>query len=380
MLFTDTLADVNGVSRFIQNMAACARAQRRELRVVTSTPLRVPDEANLQNVRPIWSGPMPLYPMLSVAWPSQRRLWAAACEFGPDVIHVSTPGPVGIAGRRIAKRLGVPLVGTYHTDFPAYVERLAGDHVLGRAARATMTWFYRPFSAVFTRSEAYRPVLEELGVAPDRVRILKAGIDLAQFDRGFRDPAVWERAGLPAEPGVATVMYCGRVSVEKNLPLLERVWRGVRTRLSDGSARLVVVGDGPYLKRMRTALADTGVHFLGFRHGDELATMYASADVFVFPSTTDTLGQAVMEAQASGLPAVVSDVGGPAKVVADGESGVVVSAADERAWEEAIVRMVRDKSARSAMSQAAYGRSRPWGIAASFDEFWRAHEELTAGV
>src|SRR5690606_22296684 len=144
------------------------------------------------------------------------------------------------------------------------------------------------------------PALERLGLDADRISPLPPGVDTDAFHPRFRDPAAWAPLGVRA--GSRKVVYCGRVSVEKNLPMLERVWAKARPALRGRGvdAELVVIGDGPYRKPMQARAADA--RFLGFRHGDELSRLYASADLFVFPSVTDTLGQVVMEAQASGLP------------------------------------------------------------------------------
>lgn len=380
VLFTDTLGDVNGVSRFIRNAAARARASERELTVITSTRLEVPREANIINIAPRLATRMPKYENLEIVWPRRGAMARAVEGLRPDVIHVSTPGPVGIAGRKIARRLGVPLVGTYHTDFPAYVSHLVDDTVCTYLTTRLMRWFYRPFAAVFTRSAEYADIVAGLGVERERVHRLKPGIDLSAFGTERRDIRVWNT--IPgAEPGAVKVLYCGRVSVEKNLPMLERAWTRARAALEARGvggvrAQLVVIGDGPYRAAMQRGLEGLGALFLGFRHGEELARLYASGDVFVFPSLTDTLGQVVMEAQASGLPVIVGDEGGPREVVRDGETGLVVAGRDERAWAGAIERLAGDAAQRGAMGAAAAQWMRGFSFAASFEHFWSVHEAV----
>lgn len=177
------------------------------------------------------------------------------------------------------------------------------------------------------------------------------------------------------------LLYVGRVSLEKNLPLLLRVWAEAATKMVRRglSAELVVVGDGPYREEMERALGATGVsetsRFLGFKYGEELRRVYASCDLFAFPSITDTLGQVVMEAQAAGLPVIVSDVGGPKEVVRHGETGLVLSAADPGAWVQAIVELVADGERRRAMGAAAAAFMREHTIEKSFEHFWGVHED-----
>lgn len=371
-VFTDTLGDVNGVSRFIRTIADQAGSRGRSLSVLTSTRMEVPSEPHVINVPPVAAMPMPRYEHLELVWPPVLALLRRANKLNPDVIHVSTPGPVGMVGVLAAKALGVPLAGVYHTDFPAYVERLFGEESYTWAMRAGMGVFYKLFDGVLTRSRSYVGAVESLGVPRGRLRALTPGIDLSAFDPRFRDEGVWGRLGVPA--GGVKVAYIGRVSLEKNMPLLERAWRQAHARVR-GRAHLVVVGDGPYLETMRKNTAGLGAYFLGFRHGQELSRLYASSDLFVFPSTTDTLGQVVMEAQASGLPALVSNEGGPREVIEPGVTGEVIAGGAE-AWARAIEGLVDDHQRRAAMGRAAHALMRTRTMDASFEEFWRFHEEL----
>lgn len=375
LLFTDTLGDVNGVSRFIRNIAAQAAGSGRDLHVVTSTRLEVPRAGNIVNVPPIVAGKMPRYENLEVVLPPVRRMMRLAEKFAPDVIHVSTPGPVGLCGVLAARRLGVPVAGVYHTDFPAYIDRLFDDGAYTLTTRAYMKAVYRRFAAVFTRSNDYAGSLMGLGVPAERIHRLQPGIDTAAFGSSFRDEDLWPRLGVPRE-GVK-VLYCGRMSVEKNLPFLSAVWKRVSAQAA-GRARLIVVGDGPYQAHMRGELEGAAAHFLGFRHGRELSAIYASSDVFVFPSTTDTLGQVVMESQCSGLPVIVSDQGGPKEVVRHEQTGFVLPASNPRPWVEAIQKLASDSELCARMGAAAERAIRPLSISACFEQFWKVHERIGA--
>lgn len=372
LLFTDTLGDVNGVSRFIRNVADQALETGRVLHVLTSTRIEIPDRANLHNVAPRLAMSMPKYPQLELVLPAAGRLLALARAFRPDVVHVSTPGPVGLCGFIAARRLRVPVLGVYHTDFPAYLDRLFEDRGLTWACSRAMRALYTRFTRVFTRSDDYAAALVSLGVAPDRIVRLRPGIDTGTFNVAHRDEGIWARV-TPGSRARVRVLYVGRVSIEKNLPLLTRVWARLAPDLPD--AELVVVGDGPYRAGMQAALAGARASFLGFRHASELSAIYATSDVFVFPSTTDTLGQVVMEAQSSGLPVLVSDQGGPREVVREGETGHVLPAADARAWETALAALCRDGARRAAMGRAAHEAMSGFTIRRSFDHFWEVHAD-----
>jgi glycosyltransferase involved in cell wall biosynthesis len=366
VLFTDTLADVNGVSRFIRNAAASAIESGRDLHVVTATNLPgAPQADNITVLRPAAAMRMPKYENLELALPPPGILKLAR-SLRPDAVHVSTPGPVGCAGWLAARRLGVPLLGVYHTDFPAYIEHLFRHESMTFFCSAYMRRFYRPFSLVFTRSADYADRVASLGLPRDRIVPLRPGIRVEDFGPDRRMP------GLLGDGGRVRALYFGRVSVEKNLQMLARAWRGVHARLGD-HAELIVVGDGPYRAEMERASAGLGVRFLGFRYGEELSRLYASCDLFVFPSLTDTLGQVVLEAQASGLPVLVSDHGGPKEVVADGVTGLVVRGGEPE-WVERIAGLVRDGERRRAMGREARRHAEGYSMHACFEHFWGEHE------
>lgn len=401
--YTDTLGDVNGVSRFIRNMADQALIQGRDVTVVTSTGFAVPDQRNIINFEPVFATKMPKYEQLEIVLPPFVRMLRHAERHRPDLIHVSTPGPVGLVGLRAARKLRVPLIGTYHTDFPAYVDHLFGDDACTKVCEWFMKWFYGRCRVVLSRSLGFIEPIRRLGIPAEKIEALRSGIDLSDFGARFRDESIWPRLGVPvgqasqrveesprrlaAETGLpgifaVKVLYVGRVSVEKNLPLLARAWRLVHdgAKREGVAADLIIVGDGPYLKEMKETLAGTRAHFLGFRHGRELASIYASADLFVFPSVTDTLGQSVMEAQASGLPAVVSDQGGPRTIVDHNTTGVVVAGQRDADWANVMLSLIADGDRRARYSAAAVAGMKGRDIGASFAHFWNLCERERRSV
>lgn len=374
-LFTDTLGDVNGVSRFINDVAARARASGRDLRVLTSTRMPVEAAPNLLNFAPIYATAMPKYDNLEVVVPPLLPMLRYLDRHQPDCIHISTPGPVGMVGFLAARMLRVPVLGVYHTDFPSYIDRLFEDRAFTAVCERFMRFFYRPFQAIFTRSEDYVESLARLGLDRQRCCALVPGFDSRTFHPRFADPAVWDRH--PAiDPESVKVLYVGRVSVEKSLPFLTGVWKQARRRLEECGVRaeLIVIGDGPYRERMASELRGQGAHFLGFRRGRELSELYASSDLFVFPSVTDTLGQVVMESQGSGLPVIVSDQGGPKEVVEDGRTGFVLPATSPQAWVERIVELASDGERRRRMGRDAHEAMQRYTLENSFEHFWEVHE------
>ena len=373
-VFTDTLDEVNGVARFLRDMGGRATRAGRQLTVHTCTDSPVIDEPYRRNFAPLLSRPMPYYPELKLNLPPVLEVleWADRQQF--DAIHVSTPGPMGLCGWMAAKMLRVPMLATYHTDFPAYVDHLARDHRVTNGAITYMKWLYAQAHSVFARSNAYRFSLRDLGVADGRMATLPAGADTDKFNPSRRDHGLWTRLGV-REP--LRLLYCGRVSVEKNLPLLAEFFANVAATRRD--ICLIVAGDGPYVAEMKSRLAGRPAYFLGYQDDRRLPALYASADLFVFPSRTDTLGQAVMEAQVSGLPALVSHEGGPKEVVADGSTGLVLPGTDAARWAAAACELLDDEPRRRSMSRAAAARAERFSLARTFDAFWSAHTAAVAG-
>lgn len=374
-LFTDTLGDVNGVCRFIQNVAEQAMNTGRDLQVITSTRLKTPNWDNIYNFEPVFAAKMPKYDNLEFVLPPLMRIMRHVDRHQPDAIHISTPGPVGLIGFLAAKMLRVPVLGVYHTDFPAYVDHLFDDHAFTWMTERFMHMFYAPFHSIFTRSEDYVTAVTRLGIDRSRVCSLMPGVDVDMFHPRFADNTIWSRC-----PGVSPtsvkVLYVGRISVEKNMPFLSQIWRQVSRRCMTAGleAELILVGDGPYRPRMEQDLKGSSAKFLGFRHGEELSAIYATSHLFVFPSVTDTLGQVVMESQASGLPVLVTDVGGPKEVVRDGQTGYVLTAGDAGPWVERIMQLIGNTDLRRRMGVDAHAAMQPFSIRHSFEHFWQTHE------
>jgi glycosyltransferase involved in cell wall biosynthesis len=369
-LFTDTFDEINGVGRFLRDVSRQAAESGRNLLIHTccTSPAGEHDARHRRNFLPLLSRQMPYYPELKLSLPPVMEIleWADRQQF--DAIHVSTPGPMGLCGWLVARMLRVPMLATYHTDFPAYVERLSGDHRITNGTIKYMSWFYNQAATVFLRSPAYRFKLLDLGVPESRLALIQPAIDLKKFNPRHRDVNVWPSLGVTR---AKRLLYAGRVSVEKNLPLLVDIFKTLCAMRDD--VELIVAGDGPYTAPMHKALQGMPVSFVGHQDDEQLARLYASSDIFVFPSRTDTLGQVVMEAQACGLPAIVSAEGGPREMVLDDVSGMVMSSNDPAAWATAIDALLSDEPRRLRMGLMAANHAGRNDLPASFQRFWDDH-------
>jgi glycosyltransferase involved in cell wall biosynthesis len=365
--FTDTLEDVNGVANTIRKMTAAAKAAGAELTVVTARSELHISDIPIKNFKPIGEFELPEYELQKLSFPPILRMLDYIQRQGFTEIIISTPGPIGLTALLAAKMLNLQTSGIYHTDFPQYIRILTDDSFLESVAWRYMHWFYGQLDTVFVNSEEYRRSWISRGFAPEKLKILPRGLDTTLFNPERRDPAFWKKFG--ETNGAIRLLYVGRISKEKDLDVLAQAYRQLR---DEGlPIQLYLVGDGPYLETLNSTLLQDAV-FTGYLRGMELATAYASADVFVFPSTTDTFGNVVIEAQASGVPVIVSDTGGPKELVDQNVNGVVTKSHDVEDLARAIRDLVTDQNKREQMScqarQAVVDRSWP----TAFRKFWNA--------
>jgi glycosyltransferase involved in cell wall biosynthesis len=364
--FTDTITDINGVARTIQTVARLAERNGTPITAITCAA-QAPDlGGRLRNFEPVFRFKLPEYELMSVSIPPLLEMLRYCQEQRFTRFVISTPGPVGLCALLIARLLGIRTAAIYHTDLPRYVGALTGVPALERLAWQLVRLLYGNVDQVYALAESSREELRRNGLAEKEIAIFPKGIDVELFNPGRRDPSVWRRWNLN---GKTKIIYVGRVSREKGLDLLTAAFERVAAQRKN--VELVVVGDGPYLEELRARRGrPDGVVFTGFVEGEELARMYASADIFAFPSTTDTYGSVVLEAQASGLAAVVTDVGGPKNVIVDGETGLVARGDSIDSFADTLLRLVDDDQTRRRMGREGrrHVEDRTWESALQL--FW----------
>lgn len=293
--------------------------------------------------------PLPFYPELRLNFFRPlflRRLTG----FQPDVIHLVDPVVLGMAGPAVARMLGKPLVSSYHTNLAAYCKHFGFPRLVHPM------WLYNRFihnqcALTFCPSPSTAEMLRAHGF--QRVRLWQRGVDTVLFRPERRNEVT--RASWLADEQKAVLMYVGRVSWEKNLRLLTSAYR----QMDHTRCHLVIVGDGPALREIRQEVADLPVTFTGYLRGEELAGAYASADIFAFPSRTETFGQVVLEAMASGLPVVGLQAEGVRDSVEDGRTGYLLAGEymteeeEAAAYRKLLERLVERPERRQAMGAAA---------------------------
>ncbi len=353
-LFTDTYPpQLNGVSRTLERLVIAGRERGAAVRVFTTTdPALAPADADADLIRwpsvPFWA-----YPQVRLSAPRIFAARAALAAWRPSLVHVATEFGVGLAGRAAARALGVPLVTSYHTSFSAYAEfyRLGA---LASGGWKYFRWFHGAADRTFVPTDAIRSEVE--AHAFRNVRIWGRGVDGTRFDPSFRS-LEWRRS-LGIADDAMLVLYVGRIAKEKGL---EHALHAMQQMEHDTPAvRFVIVGDGPYDEELRAAAPSNAI-FTGRLSGAPLSTAYASADVFLFPSVTDTFGNVLLEAMASGLVVVAADAGNTQELVGT-ERGVIVQAEAPGAIATALRTLEGDRSRHESIRSAAqhWARERTW--------------------
>jgi glycosyltransferase involved in cell wall biosynthesis len=333
--------------------------------ICSMVPEKAPTAPKFVNFPPIGEIAIPDYELQKLSMPPGMQMIRYLEQEGFTEYVISTPGPVGLLAMYAARLFHVPCRAIYHSDFPQHVRHITGDEGLEETTWRFMRWFYGMADVVYSPSNFYREQLIDHGFPPEKMFIFHRGTDLEFFNPKHRDENFYEPWG---GKGRTIFVYTGRVSLEKNLDMLIDAFLADDDLKTKGA--LAIVGDGPYLETLKTRYRDPSIIFPGFVNGKALARAYASGDVFVFPSTTDTYGNSVLEAQASGLPALVSDEGGPKEIILPNETGMVLSGYDIPAWTAAMRELLVNSEKRHRMASAAraHTATRDWTTA--FREFW----------
>ncbi|SEO69153.1 glycosyltransferase family 4 protein [Aquisalimonas asiatica] len=345
-LVTETYRpEANGVAMTLGRLVDYLSRHGHQVELVTPTLKRddVPASLSLLTLPGL---PLPGYPAVRFGLPAVRRLVAEWGRHRPDVIYVATQGPLGWAAVRAARRLGLPVISGYHTHFSAY-----GEHYgLGLAAPLVDSYlrrFHRRTRLTLAPTQQLAAQLRDAGFGD--VEVLSRGVDTRLFQPQRRCDELRRQWGLL--PGSPVVLYVGRIAAEKNLDLAVRAFRAIQR--STPTARFVLVGDGPL--KARLAADNPDFVFTGCQSGEALARHYASADLFLFPSLTDTFGNVVLEAMASGLPVVAFDHGAAAEHISPFSNGVTAPLGNADRFVALAILLAREPSLRHRFGALARG-------------------------
>ncbi|MBD3184481.1 glycosyltransferase [Candidatus Poribacteria bacterium] len=360
--FTDRYQVMDGVVRTINRFLDASKEYDCDLTVVVSDEKEDGHPEGIKAFPSITNFRIPMYKDLTLYFPSFLRLarWMEEEEF--DSVVISTPGPMGFAGLLAAKVFGLPVTSIYHTDLPRYSYELTNDNMLAAVVAKLAKAFYDQADRILVPSSDYAAELEKWGIRTDKIGFLRRWVDREVFS-----PAKRSNNGYFGHTKGTKLLYVGRISKEKNLDLLLDVHNQLLQRNRDFT--MLCIGEGPYLEELRDKTKHMGnFKLLGPMFGEQLSKAYASADIFAFPSLTDTFGNVVLEAQASGIPCVVMNQGGPKEIVIDGKSGIV--ATNSSMFVNSIDKLMLDKQMRLNMSKKAVDNVARFDKEDIFMGFW----------
>ena len=367
--FTDTFYEVNGVGLTLQRQVEAAVSGSKKYTIITCDETAQPVRPGVRNFVPIGVSHLPEYPEQRLFHPPFLEILNYCYEENFTHIKTATPGPMGLAALGVARLLRLPIWSTYHTALPQYAQYLTGDAAMEELMWKYIVWFYNQMDLVFVPSGSTAEELAQRGIEPQKLRIYPRGVDVEMFHPSKRNGVLEKR--YQVKEGLK-LLYVGRVSKEKNLQLLGKAFKSLVR--SHPELKMFIVGDGPYQEEMRREMAGTSCIFTGYLAGEELAEVYASCDLFVFPSTTDTFGNVVLEAQASGLPVIVTDAGGPQENVVQGKTGFIIPASEESFF-NTIKMLIAQPQRLQEMGQAARAYVQERSFAAAFHASWKMYEE-----
>ena len=361
--FTDTLEDVNGVARTIRAMVQAARSAGADLTVVTSRSKLSITDIPIKNFPPVGEFEIPEYELQKLSFPPFLDMLDYIQRERFTELIISTPGPIGLCALGCAKLLGLRTSGIYHTDFPQYARFLSDDAFMESMVWNYMQWFYGQIDVVYVNSEFYRRRWIDRGDQSGQA----AHLPRAGSTRSYSIP----RCGTKnIGSGAARSGRCCFMSGAFRRRRTLICWRTSRRRCGRRrgrsrwrlSAKVLIARNWRSCCRARFSR--------GYLAGASSAWAYASADLFVFPSTTDTYGNVVVEAMAAGLPVAVSDVGGPRELVKTSQMGMVLPARDAAAWVHGLAQMLAVMPSREERQNLARlaGSERRWDSA--FAKFW----------
>ncbi len=357
-IVTDTYPpEINGVALTVRDLESGLRSRGHEVHVVRP---RRPEEAPGADTLQVASLPLPRYPGLRFGLPTPRALARTWASFRPDALYIATEGPLGWSALRVARKLGIPVATGLHTRFDHYMR----DYGAAFLEPTALRWMRRFHNAADATLVPTLELVEELqGKGFLHATRLARGVDTSRFDPGLRDPALRAAWGLVKND--LAVIHVGRIAPEKNLDLAVLAFRNLQRERPD--ARFIWIGDGP--AREALAQANPDFVFCGMQRNESLTRHFASGDLFLFPSLSETFGNVTLESMASGVPVVAFDYGAAHEHLRSGLHGMAVK--DDAAFVAAAMTVAGDDALRLRMGRAAHEAVQhlhPERVAADFDE------------
>ena len=363
--------EINGVAMTVGRMVDGLR--QRGHRVTVTRPRQHAADRGDGDDTAVAGLPLPGYSGLRFGLPAGRRLRKEWHRTRPDLVHVVTEGPLGWSAVSVARSMGIPVTSGFHTNFDSYSVHY-GVGWMRPAVSAYLRTLHRRTQATMVPTEALAAELAGAGIPG--VRVVGRGVDTVLFDPARRSAEL--RSAWGADADTLVCLHVGRLAAEKNLDMVCRAHDAILERRAQaGEVKMVWVGDGPQRKSLQAHYPLH--HFAGMRQGVALAAHYAGADLFIFPSLTETYGHVVTEAMASGLPVLAYRSAAAAELIVDGRNGMTVTPGDERAFLDAARRLAGDRGELSSLGAAARSHILPRSWHNVMERFEDVAREVIAG-
>jgi glycosyltransferase involved in cell wall biosynthesis len=344
--FTDTFyPQVNGVTNTLNKLNIYLKKNNIEQMFFAPEYYTDTNVIPLDNIKRFKSVNLPFYPECRLSLPFYSKLSVAADKFKPDLIHIVTPIGIGLAGLKYAEERSIPIVSSYHTNFDVYLKYYKLE-LFKDVLWNFLKWFHNKCTINFCPSMDTKDILESKGI--NDVKIWARGIDPKIFNPMHRDYSL--RKNL-LKGNELLFLYVGRLALEKDLDILIESIKKIN-KIHPGKSRFIIAGDGPFAPFLRENAPDNVV-FTGYLRGEELSTMYASCDAFVFPSSTETFGNVVLEAMASGLPVIAANSGGVKDNIKEGYTGILCESRNIESFTSAISNFIQNEILLKSMSANA---------------------------
>jgi len=323
--------------------------------VIVFCPEGCPENHKGSKVVGVAAMPLPLYPELKLGLPGPA-VSDALDDFKPDLIHVVNPAVLGLGGIWLAKTNNIPLIASYHTHLPKYLEHY-GMGMLEPLLWELLKAAHNQALLNLCTSTAMVNELEKKGIR--RTALWQRGVDTDNFKPEFRNVEMRKRLLGENEDKGSLLIYVGRLSAEKQIERIKPVLEAIP------DACLALVGDGPYRNQLEKIFENTKTNFVGYLGGEELASAYASGDIFLFPSSTETLGLVLLEAMAAGCPVIGANKGGIPDIINDGINGCLYNPDDNDNGEESLINATKtilfNNDKKEKMRLAAREEAEKWG-------------------